>query len=105
MPDPSPDPARPSPASSPAAPDLTIQHVRAGRVKVDYPRIIGHEITGVIVEAVGKGVSNLKSGDPVTAYFYLTCGHCRWCRINRETALREFRRLSRSRHSMAAMPN
>ena len=50
---------------------LTIQHVRAGRIEVDYPRIIGHEITAVI-EEVGKGVRNLKVGDAVTAYFYLT---------------------------------
>jgi len=68
---------------------LTIQHVRAGRVEVDYPRIIGHEITGVI-EALGPGVSNLKVGDPVTAYFYLTCGYCRWCRMNRETLCENF---------------
>jgi alcohol dehydrogenase, propanol-preferring len=68
---------------------LTIQHTRAGRVKIDYPRIIGHEITGVI-EAVGQGVTTIKVGDPVTAYFYLTCGHCRWCRINRETLCENF---------------
>jgi len=68
---------------------LTIQHVRAGRIKVDYPRIIGHEITGV-VEALGAGVTTLKVGDPVTAYFYLTCGHCRWCRSNRETLCENF---------------
>jgi propanol-preferring alcohol dehydrogenase len=68
---------------------LTIQHVRAGRTKVDYPRIIGHEITGVI-EAIGAGVTSLKVGDPVTAYFYLTCGHCRWCRVNRETLCENF---------------
>jgi propanol-preferring alcohol dehydrogenase len=68
---------------------LTIQHVRAGRQPVDFPRIIGHEITGVI-EAVGAGVTNLRVGDPVTAYFYLTCGHCRWCRINRETLCENF---------------
>ena len=40
---------------------LTIQHVKAGRAKVDYPRIIGHEITGVI-EAVGEGVHNVAVG-------------------------------------------
>lgn len=68
---------------------LTIQHTRAGRVKVDYPSIIGHEITGVI-EAVGEGVTNVKIGDPVTAYFYLTCGNCRWCRTNRETLCENF---------------
>ena len=41
---------------------LTIQHVKAGRRKVQFPRIIGHEITGEIVEA-GPGVSGLKVGD------------------------------------------
>jgi len=63
---------------------LTIHHARAGRVAFNYPRILGHEITGEIV-AVGHGVDDLKIGDPVTAYFYLTCGECYWCRINRET--------------------
>ena len=68
---------------------LTIQHVRAGRIEVDYPRIIGHEITAVI-EEVGKSVTNLKVGDAVTAYFYLTCGHCKWCNNNRETLCENF---------------
>ena len=68
---------------------LTIQHVRAGRIKVDYPRIIGHEITAVI-EEVGKNVTNIKVGDAVTAYFYLTCGYCKWCRNNRETLCENF---------------
>jgi propanol-preferring alcohol dehydrogenase len=57
---------------------LTIQHVKAGRVPAKFPRIIGHEITGEIV-AVGAGVGGLAVGDGVTAYFYLNCGHCRWC--------------------------
>jgi propanol-preferring alcohol dehydrogenase len=35
-------------------------------------------------------VTSVKVGDPVTAYFYLTCGHCRWCRINRETLCENF---------------
>lgn len=68
---------------------LTIQHVRAGRIEVDYPRIIGHEITAVI-EEVGKNVTNVKVGDAVTAYFYLTCGHCKWCQNNRETLCENF---------------
>jgi D-arabinose 1-dehydrogenase-like Zn-dependent alcohol dehydrogenase len=57
---------------------LTIQHAKAGRREIKFPRIIGHEITGEIV-AVGAGVSGLKAGDGVTAYFYLNCGHCRFC--------------------------
>ncbi len=62
---------------------LTIQHAKAGRRKIKFPRIIGHEITGEIV-AVGGGVSGLKVGDGVTAYFYLNCGHCRFCLANLE---------------------
>src|SRR3954466_11836142 len=57
---------------------LTIQHAKAGRRKVQFPRIIGHEITGEIVEG-GAGVRGLKVGDAVTTYFYLNCGYCRWC--------------------------
>ena len=34
---------------------LTIQHVKAGRITVNYPRIIGHEIVGEIVEINGQG--------------------------------------------------
>jgi propanol-preferring alcohol dehydrogenase len=57
---------------------LTIQHIKAGRIAAEFPRIIGHEITGEIV-AVGAGVRGLATGDAVTAYYYLNCGHCRWC--------------------------
>src|SRR5687768_4283279 len=35
---------------------LTIQHVKAGRIAATFPRIIGHEITGEIVQ-VGAGVT------------------------------------------------
>ncbi len=63
---------------------LTIEHTRAGRMGGNFPLVIGHEITGEITQ-VGPGVEGLDEGDPVTAYYYLTCGRCRWCRINRET--------------------
>jgi len=69
---------------------LTIHHTRAGRVPIEYPRIIGHEIAGEIV-ALGQGVGGRRVGDPVTAYFYLTCGECYWCRINRESLCDNFR--------------
>jgi len=68
---------------------LTIHHTRVGRVPITYPRIIGHEIAGEIV-ALGQGVTGFRTGDPVTAYFYLTCGHCYWCRVNRETLCDNF---------------
>lgn len=89
VPDPTPGPGEAVARVIACGAGLTIQHTRAGRVKVDYPRIIGHEITGVI-EAVGAGVTDVKVGDPVTAYFYMTCGHCRWCRVNRETLCENF---------------
>lgn len=62
---------------------LTIQHLKAGRRSAKFPLIIGHEITAEIVE-VGAGVAGLAVGDAVTAYFYLSCGHCRWCLSNLE---------------------
>ncbi len=69
---------------------LTIHHARMGRVSgVDYPLIIGHEITAVI-SAVGAGVEGLQEGDAVTAHFYVTCGRCKWCLINRETLCENF---------------
>lgn len=62
---------------------LTIHHARAGRVEVNYPIIIGHEVLGEIVET-GPSVQDFKPGDIVTLHCYLSCGHCRWCRVNRE---------------------
>ena len=89
VPDPAPGPGEAVARVISCGAGLTIQHVKAGRAKVDYPRIIGHEITGVI-EAMGEGVTEISIGDPVTAYFYLTCGVCKWCRIDRETLCENF---------------
>ena len=78
VPDPTPGPGEAVARVITCGAGLTIQHVKAGRRKTTFPRIIGHEITGEIV-AVGAGVSAVKAGDPVTAHFYLFCGHCRYC--------------------------
>ncbi len=64
---------------------LTIHHIKAGRGEANFPVIIGHEITGEIVEvgAGGGGPDNLQVGDPVTAYFYLIDGEDKWTRTGR----------------------
>ena len=89
VPDPTPGPGEAVVRVLACGSGLTIQHVKAGRAPVEFPRIIGHEITGEVV-ALGSGVSGLAEGDAVTAYFYLTCGHCKWCRIDRETLCENF---------------
>jgi len=83
VPDPEPGPGEAVARVLSCGSGLTIQHFKAGRTPTTFPRIIGHEITGEIV-AVGAGVSSLKIDDPVTSYFYLNCGHCRWCLGNFE---------------------
>lgn len=92
VPDPTPGPGEAVARVLACGSGLTIHHARAGRMKLNhYPRIIGHEIAAEIV-AVGAGVNpaEVKVGDGVTAYFYFTCGHCHWCRINRETLCENF---------------
>ncbi len=49
-----------------------------------YPRILGHEVAGEVVE-IGSEVRNVKIGDRVVCHFYLTCKVCRFCRSGRET--------------------
>ena len=89
LPDPTPGPDEAVVRVRACGSGLTIQHVKAGRAAVSYPRIIGHEITGDVV-ALGTGATGLAIDDSVTAYFYLTCGHCKWCRINRQTLCESF---------------
>ncbi len=44
-----------------------------------FPVVIGHEFSGKVVE-VGKEVTDLKVGDPVTVEEMIWCGHCIPCR-------------------------
>jgi propanol-preferring alcohol dehydrogenase len=54
-----------------------------------YPRILGHEIAGVVADT-GDEVQNVKRGDRVVCHFYLTCKVCRFCRSGRETLCENF---------------
>ena len=65
VPDPEPGPGEAVARVYACGSGLTIQHVRAGRTPVDYPRIIGHEFAGEIV-ALGAGVTDLAIGTPVS---------------------------------------
>ncbi len=49
---------------------------------VSYPRIIGHELAG-IVEEIGENAAGLKKGDRVVVDPYLWCGHCYPCSLGR----------------------
>ncbi|MCL4231011.1 MAG: zinc-binding dehydrogenase [Dehalococcoidia bacterium] len=63
---------------------LTLDHIRRGTFGGQTPRVIGHELAGVIVE-VGSDVQTPAVGARCAVYFYLNCGHCRWCQVGRET--------------------
>ena len=54
---------------------------------VSYPRVIGHEISGVI-ESLGPGVADWARGAPVAVSPYKNCGACPACRADRPNACR-----------------
>lgn len=55
------------------------QHMVRGRTTAPAGLILGHEITGEIIEA-GRDVEFLKVGDLVSVPFNIACGRCRNCK-------------------------
>ena len=55
------------------------QHMVRGRTTAPEGLILGHEITGEVVET-GPGVEFIKPGDLVSAPFNISCGRCRNCK-------------------------
>lgn len=55
------------------------QHMVRGRTTAPGGLILGHEITGVVIEA-GSDVEFIKVGDLVSVPFNIACGRCRNCK-------------------------
>ena len=55
------------------------QHMVRGRTTAPAGLVLGHEITGEVVEA-GEDVEFLKKGDLVSVPFNVACGRCRTCK-------------------------
>jgi len=55
------------------------QHMVRGRTTAPEGLVLGHEITGEVIEA-GSGVEFLKKGDIVSVPFNVACGRCRTCK-------------------------
>ncbi|KQM59554.1 MULTISPECIES: formaldehyde dehydrogenase, glutathione-independent [unclassified Agreia] len=55
------------------------QHMVRGRTTAPVNLVLGHEITGEVVE-VGPGVEFIKVGDIVSVPFNIACGRCRNCK-------------------------
>jgi len=55
------------------------QHMVRGRTTAPSDLVLGHEITGEVVEC-GPGVEFIKVGDIVSVPFNISCGRCRNCK-------------------------
>jgi glutathione-independent formaldehyde dehydrogenase len=55
------------------------QHMVRGRTTAPAGLILGHEITGEVIE-VGPGVEFIKEGDLCSVPFNIACGRCRLCK-------------------------
>jgi glutathione-independent formaldehyde dehydrogenase len=55
------------------------QHMVRGRTTAQAGLVLGHEITGEVLE-VGADVETLKKGDLVSVPFNVACGRCRTCK-------------------------
>jgi glutathione-independent formaldehyde dehydrogenase len=55
------------------------QHMVRGRTTAPAGLVLGHEITGEVIEC-GKDVEMLKKGDIVSVPFNVACGRCRTCK-------------------------
>src|SRR5229473_1572311 len=91
----------PDPVPKPDEVLIRVEACGVGRTVLNYiggqlgarpeqlPRIPGHEVVGVVVQA-GDATRGIRAGDSVMAYFYLICGVCDFCRQSHEPLCRNF---------------
>ena len=58
------------------------QHMVRGRTTAPVDLVLGHEITGEVIET-GPGVEFIQKGDLVSVPFNISCGRCEMCKTRR----------------------
>ncbi len=74
-------------------------HVIKAEVAFPTPAVLGHEISGTIVE-LGAGVSGPPVGTHVVSAFIMPCGRCRLCAIGRDDLCDNFFAMNRLRGTL-----
>jgi len=59
-----------------------IRTLKYGSKHVKPPRVLGHEVTGEVIE-VGEKVKNIPVGDTVVVYPNVPCGRCYYCTLGK----------------------
>lgn len=62
--------------------DIKVFH--HGHKHIVFPRITGHEVSGIVVN-VGKNIKEFKEGDRVAVAPAIPCGKCYYCRKGQQT--------------------
>lgn len=71
-------------------------HVMKGELPYPAPTVLGHEISGTVIE-VAAGVTAVAPGDRVVATFILPCGSCAGCADGRDDLCETFFAVHRAR--------
>jgi succinate semialdehyde reductase (NADPH) len=74
-------------------------HVIKAEVAFPTPAVLGHEISGTIVE-LGAGVAGPPVGTSVVSAFIMPCGRCRLCAIGRDDLCDNFFAMNRLRGTL-----
>jgi S-(hydroxymethyl)glutathione dehydrogenase/alcohol dehydrogenase len=69
-------------------------HVIKAEVAFPTPAVLGHEVSGTIVE-LGRGVAGPPVGTHVVSAFIMPCGRCRLCAIGRDDLCDNFFAMNR----------